>query len=176
MNNVICPNCEAVIPNGRASCNSCGTPTPNKSSGAFCANCGCSLPNKYAQCTQCGHTKTTLKAPPHSPTPPHNTGAMPYNMLYKNEGTVLILAIILGLFALNGIGHLYLGKIARGVGLLIGSIVLLAIGFATLFFGIGAILLIFYFILFIWQIIDARNICRQYNTHVQATGRAPDNW
>ena len=165
-----CPNCNSLIPDGRSSCNSCGTPIKQNESGGFCSNCGSSLTDKSASCPQCGHTKTTFNTPP-SP----NLSGTPHTLLYKSEGTALILAIILGLFGLNGIGHLYLGKISRGVGLLIGSIVLFWVGIATLIFVVGAVLLVIYFLLFIWQIIDAKNQCRAYNEYVQANGKAPDN-
>ena len=174
---VTCPNCGSSVLAERGSCNTCGTPIQQSGggSGSFCSNCGNPLPYKNARCASCGHAKTTVGAPPsHQPSP--SPGAMPPNIMYKSEGTTLILAIILGLFGLSGIGHLYVGKIARGVGLLIGSIVLAVIGLATLVLGVGFVLLILYIPLFIWQIIDARKYCRIYNEYVQANGRAPDNW
>ena len=190
---VTCPNCGSSVPAGRGSCNACGTPIQQSGggSGSFCSNCGNPLPYKNARCASCGHTKTTVGAPPsHQPSP--SPGALPPNIMYKSEGTTLILAIILGLLGLNGIGHLYVGKIARGVGHLIGSIVLFYAGLSIIVFGLllmgwsaeadgsivgfGVVLLILHFAMFIWQIIDARKYCRIYNEYVQANGRAPDNW
>ena len=94
---------------------------------------------------------------------------------WKSDTTTLLLAIILGLFALSGIGHLYLGKIGRGVGILIGGIVLYAVGIVTLMFGVGVVLIIGYLVLFIWQIIDSRRLCREYNDYYEDYGQEP-NW
>ena len=94
---------------------------------------------------------------------------------WKSDTTTLLLAIILGLFALSGIGHLYLGKIGRGVGILIGGIILYAVGIVTLMFGVGVVLIIGYLVLFIWQIIDSRRLCREYNDYYEDYGQEP-NW
>ena len=96
---------------------------------------------------------------------------------WKSESTTLILSIVIGLFGISGIGHIYVGKIGRGVGILIVGLVLTIIGFATIFIGIGVVFLIAYIPLFIWQIIDARNICRHYNDYYEEFGKAPpSNW
>ena len=41
--------------------------------------------------------------------------------------------------------------------------------------GIGIIILILVIPLFIWQIIDARKLCRQYNDYYEEFGKEP-NW
>ena len=94
---------------------------------------------------------------------------------WKSDSTTLLLAIILGLFGLSGIGHLYLGMIGRGVGILIGGIILYAVGIVTLMFGVGVVLIIGYLVLFIWQIIDSRRLCREYNDYYEDYGQEP-NW
>ena len=94
---------------------------------------------------------------------------------WKSDSTTLLLAIILGLFGLSGIGHLYLGMIGRGVGILIGGLVLIILGFATIMIGVGIVFLIAYIPLFIWQIIDSRKLCRQYNDYYEKYGKEP-NW
>lgn len=38
---------------------------------------------------------------------------------YKSPGTAALIAFIGGLFALPGIGHIYVGKVGRGIGILI---------------------------------------------------------
>jgi len=93
--------------------------------------------------------------------------------LYKSEGTTLVLSIVLGLLGINGVGHIYVGRIGKGVAILIGSIILYSIGIATVFFGVGIILLIIYFVVFIWQIIDSRNLCQEYNEYIRKTGNKP---
>ena len=94
---------------------------------------------------------------------------------WKSDSTTLLLAIILGLFGLSGIGHLYLGMIGRGVGILIAGIVLWVVGVATIMFGVGVVLIIGYLVLFIWQIIDSRRLCREYNDYYEDYGQEP-NW
>ena len=94
---------------------------------------------------------------------------------WKSEGTTLLLAIILGILGLSGVGHLYLGVIGRGVGILIGGLVLLIVGTITTMFVVGIFILIAYIPLFIWQIIDARRLCRQYNDYYEEYGEDP-NW
>ncbi len=91
----------------------------------------------------------------------------------KSESTTLLLSIIVGLFGINGIGHIYVGKIGKGVWILIGSLILFGIGIATVFIGVGIVFLVIYFVVYIWQIIDSRNLCRTYNQQVEATGRPP---
>lgn len=91
----------------------------------------------------------------------------------KSESTTLLLSIILGLFGINGIGHIYVGKTAKGVWILIGSLILFGIGIATVPIGVGIALLIIYFVIYIWQIIDSRNLCRKYNEELEATRQPP---
>jgi TM2 domain-containing membrane protein YozV len=106
---------------------------------------------------KCGYTKTK-----------YNPMLPPQGALYKNEGTGLILSIVLGLFGLNGIGQIYAGRVGRGIGIMIGSWVLIVVGVLTM--GIG---LIAYLAIFIWQIFDTKNLCRQYNEFVSQNGRPP---
>ena len=94
---------------------------------------------------------------------------------WKSDSTTLLLAIILGLFGLSGIGHLYLGMIGRGVGILIAGIVLWVVGVVTIMFGVGVVLIIGYLVLFIWQILDSRRLCREYNDYYEDHGEEP-NW
>ena len=96
--------------------------------------------------------------------------------MYKNEGTALVLAIVIGILGLSGIGHVYIGKISRGIALLIGTAVLVWVGVATIVFVVGIFLLIIGLVLFIWHIFDVRNLCREYNSHIQAHGAPPPNW
>ena len=96
-------------------------------------------------------------------------------MGWKSESTTLLLAILPGLICIFGVGHLYLGVIGRGVGILIAGFVLLIVGALTIAFGIGIVILILAIPLFIWQIIDSRKLCRQYNDYYEEYGKEP-NW
>lgn len=122
-------------------------------------------------CPVCGNPP-----PPPSPAqqnPPPQPNVYYQNNYYQNNPPISVdqkseaLAIVLSVL-IAGVGQMYLGKVGRGVGILIGLIILAVIGIVTL--GIGYILGI---ILFIWQIIDAYNLCRQYNRYLLQNGRPP---
>lgn len=137
------------------------------------------MPKDFKFCPICGSPPSAPKSalnynqnPPPQPNYNQNPPQPNYNPQYhaghKDEGTTLILSIILGLIGLPGIGHMYVGKVGKGVGILIGSWLLIIVGIATM--GIG---LIVYFVLFIWQIFDSRNLCRQYNQYLSQYGQPP---
>ncbi|MBI1663536.1 MAG: TM2 domain-containing protein [Nitrosopumilus sp.] len=90
---------------------------------------------------------------------------------YKSEGTTLVLAVVLGILGINGVGHIYVGKIGKGVWILIGSLILLAIGIATVVFMVGYALIFVYILIWIWQIIDSKRICKEYNDYLRQTGK-----
>ena len=191
-----CTSCGAIISTGSTTCASCGAPQRRQVSGGgggFCGSCGTALISKNAPCPSCGHVKTTFSPQPQQASSgfcsscgaaligksttcmkcgytktKYNPMTPPQGALYKNEGTALILSIVLGLFCLNGIGQIYAGKVGRGVAMLIVGIIVLIIGFATM--GIG---LIAYLGFFIWQIFDTKNLCREYNEYFSQNGRPP---
>jgi len=113
---------------------------------------------------------------------------------YKSEGVTLVLSILAGLLGFMGIGHIYVGKVKRGVGILFGGFFiwfivlilpsvaaglkgdttfsdvnsLVPVAVASMIIGIaGGIAL------FIWQILNSRKLCRQYNEHYEQHGIAP---
>jgi TM2 domain-containing membrane protein YozV len=116
---------------------------------------------------------------------------------YKSEGITLVLSIVLGLMGLMGIGHIYVGKVKRGIiiliaGLFIWVIVFIPIGFLsvldesqelsgeeimTQILGpmMGAMIIggITGFALFIWQILNARSLCMDYNMYCEKKGEPP---
>jgi TM2 domain-containing membrane protein YozV len=115
-----------------------------------------------------------------------NNSPSPYND--KSE----FLAVILSFFIM-GVGQMYTGRIARGIGILVLSIFLgIIFGilvFATMtsnsyaysnynqntselviftiIFGIGL------FILWVWQMSNAHSLCHKYNQHLLQYGRPP---
>ena len=189
-----CTSCGAIISTGSTTCASCGAPQRRQVSsggGGFCGSCGTALISKNAPCPSCGHVKTTFNPQQANSGFCSSCGAAligksttcmkcgytktkynpmtpPQGALYKNEGTGLILSIVLGLFCLNGIGQIYAGKVGRGIGIMIGSWVLIVVGVLT--FGIG---LIAYLAIFIWQIFDPKKLCREFNEYVSQNGRPP---
>ncbi|MEX2192611.1 MAG: hypothetical protein WD717_04455 [Nitrosarchaeum sp.] len=126
-------------------------------------------------CPVCG----TPPQPPNNPTqmygntpnPPNNQNNYYNNNYYQNNPMLNskseAIAIVLSILII-GVGQMYMGKIGRGVGILIGGIFLAVIGVMTL--GVGFIIFI---ILFIWQIIDAYNLCKKYNNYLSQNGRPP---
>ena len=191
-----CVNCNAVLSPSSTSCPSCGSPRRSPSTGGgggggFCGSCGTTLASKYSPCPKCGHVKTTFAPPPQSggfcggcggplaskfaPCPKcghvkttFNPAVPPQGGLYKNEGTGLILSIVLGLLGLVGVGQIYAGHVGKGIGMLIGGIICIALAFFT--FGITAVI---YIILLIWGAIDTKKLCREYNDFLSTNGRPP---
>ena len=158
-----CGQCGTTLASKYSPCPNCGhtkttyNPQPAGGASGHCGQCGAALAAKYAPCPKCGYSKTRYN--PTTPAP----GAQ-----YKNEGTGLILSIVLGLLAINGIGQIYAGKVGRGIGIMIGSWVLIAVGIMTM--GIG---LIAYLAIFIWQIFDTKKLCKEYNEFFSLNGRPP---
>lgn len=136
------------------------------------------MPNDFQFCPVCGSPPSPQSTPPQRNQPPPVQNYYQNNYYQnviglKSEGTTLILSIVLGLLIVQGIGHMYVGKIGKGVVILIVGLVLGVIGWTTIWIGVGAIFLIGNFILFIWQIIDSRNLCRQYNDYLSKNGKPP---
>tara|TARA_Y100001949_G_scaffold167485_1_gene165205 strand:+ start:268 stop:888 length:621 start_codon:yes stop_codon:yes gene_type:complete len=128
---------------------------PAGGASGFCSSCGAALIGKSTTCMKCGYTKTKFNP---------QQGAM-----QKSSGTTLLLSILLGLLiGCCGVGHLYLGKIGPGIGMLIGGWVLIVVGILT-----GGIGLIAYLALFIYSIIDSNKQCKIYNEFVSKNGRPP---
>ena len=163
-----CGSCGTALISKNAPCPSCGhvkttfnpqpamtVPAPHGGASGFCSSCGAALIGKSTTCMKCGYTKTKFN--------PMAAGAQ-----YKNEGTGLILSILLGLLTICGIGQIYAGKVGKGIGILILGWVLIVVGFAT-----GGILLIAYLGIFIWQIFDTKKLCKEYNEFVSLNGRPP---
>ena len=187
-----CTSCGAIISTGSTTCASCGAPQRRQVSGGgggFCGSCGTALISKNAPCPSCGHVKTTFNPQQASSGFCSSCGAAligksttcmkcgytktKYNPMaagaqYKNEGTGLILSILLGLLTICGIGEIYAGKVGKGIGILILGWVLIVVGFAT-----GGIVLIAYLAIFIWQIFDTKKLCREFNEYVSQNGRPP---
>lgn len=103
---------------------------------------------------------------------------------HKNEGTALVLAIVLGLAGFPGIGLVYIGKLKIGLILLFADLALFIIfigiviaSFASFnpFAGIGAgiMLYIVYVIAWFWGIFYTRSQAKYYNQYVDEHGKAP---
>jgi len=129
----------------------------------FCPECGRKLP---------GSTLPTVPPPPHVAAP---VGSVITET--KNPGIAALLALVLA-----GIGHIYVGKIGKGLVILVVYyfLALLAglafmLGFLTL--GLGFIFAIplglGMLVIWAWQIYDAYKLAKQFNAHVEQYGKTP---
>jgi hypothetical protein len=160
----------------------------------FCSNCGNELPadTLVGYCPNCGTSVNTTNTV--------NQGSVYQSPVfgqisYKSPGTAMLIAVLGGIFGLSGIGHIYVGKLGRGIGILIGGVTLIAIG---IFMGVGfvasqlsvysepltsgiqsaALILeitfgLSYLVLFIWQIFDVRDYAKEFNEFVRTEGKEP---
>jgi hypothetical protein len=132
----------------------------------------------------------------------------PRHHQYKSESTTLILSVMFGLFGIMGIGHIYIGKIKRGlasmmIGFTLWMVVIIPFallgvyddfdegfmlndiesvdysdgevannGMVVLLGFMAAFVIVFvgYVILYVWQILDSRKLCKAYNLHLEEHG------
>jgi RNA polymerase subunit RPABC4/transcription elongation factor Spt4 len=179
-----CGSCGTALASKFSPCPKCGhvktTFAPPPQSGGFCGGCGGPLPSKFSPCPKCGHVKTTFAPPPQYSNPGVNPqggypqGGYPQGGLYKSSGTTNLLSILFSiLLVTSGVGHLYLGQIGKGIGLMIGGWILIIVGASTMFFGIGFLFLIGWFVLWIYSMVNANSECSKYNQFVSQNGRPP---
>lgn len=153
----------------------------------FCRQCGREVSQDARFCPYCGADQTSY-ASPYSP-------SVQAGLETKNTGLAAVLALVFGVFGLWGVGHIYVGKIGRGLAILVLGIILQWVLGFFIFFGIifggiyggrpfGLSLLLGGFAgliiwalvtiaLFIWQIYDAYKLAKYYNDHVRQHGKAP---
>lgn len=103
----------------------------------------------------------------------------------KSPGIAAVLAGVLGLFGVWGIGHIYISKLSRGVVLLVSGLMLEGIlwYFVLKFFSscyLGPFdLMIFYlisligFVVWICQTYNAYTLAKKFNKHLKEYGEAP---
>ena len=148
----------------------------------FCPACGCSLDaqEQYRNQNQWSNNQN-WNAPRHQP---------------KDTGITLLLGVLLGLFGIMGIGQLYVGKIGRGVAILLGGFAVAAVSYIAViayilsdswlydnsgyyspdFSGLIVIALlvaVFHLAYFIWQAYDAYKLAKKYNEELYRTGQPP---
>jgi len=86
----------------------------------FCQGCGRAVEPDLPYCSYCG---ASLRNTSYSSRQPYQT-IETYKRQGKRPWVAAGLALVLGLFGLWGIGHLYAGKFARGIGLLFTGLVI----------------------------------------------------
>lgn len=131
---------------------------------------------------------TTRKTIAPTPTGSATTGVL----LRKGSNTAALIAFIGGVLGICGLGHMYVGKLRQGLGILFGMIVLEGVALNFIFFGLGLPkwiglgliespidfglglgLFIGYTILWFWQIFNAKSLAKSYNEHVRICGKEP---
>ncbi|MDR3282960.1 MAG: zinc ribbon domain-containing protein [Candidatus Methanoplasma sp.] len=143
----------------------------------YCSKCGKVIQDGVAFCSACGSSASggNYQAPPY-------WSQAQYQMPLKNTGLTVILA-----FLFTGLGHLYIGRIKRGVGIIIGGVLLpLASLFAFLPLlalndesGLGGFIIIVIAVLvldfayWLWNIFDAHKLANEYNEALRRTGNPP---
>lgn len=158
----------------------------------FCSNCGEKF-DTNAEIEECPKCHSVLHEHPEHIEP---KPSIVLHLPYKSPGTAALIAFIGGIFALPGIGHIYVGKLGRGIGILVIGLILYtltvimitSVGFLASFeqpslsndasVGIGALagMLVFsiaYLVLFIWQIFNARKLAKKFNEVVSQTQKEP---
>lgn len=145
-------------------CTNCGEELTSTSEAKYCPKCGIKIDRDLTK-TNSNDTKEF-----HA-----NEPSVVTQLPYKSPGTAALIAFIGGIFGLPGIGHIYVGKLGKGIGILILGLVLYAITVISLF-GIPPAAILFsigYLIIWIWQIFNARSEARRFNQLVKETGKEP---
>ena len=146
----------------------------------FCVNCGHEIKLEARFCGSCGTSipeeETAQKKPKvkpvikSDPLPKQNVNSekvLQRPPEWKSMGVTMVLTIVLGIIGLGGIGHLYLGKIIKGIVLIVVGIILTIFGWLTI---VGLIIL---FIFALYVVYDAYRLCKRYNNDLEQTGRPP---
>ena len=145
----------------------------------YCTNCGNDNTDERF-CSVCG-TKSSSGFQDDIPQNQYQNRRYNSNLQVplKNPGMAALLATLIGLLGFSGIGHIYIGKVGKGVAILLVVLILEIIWYMDFFFGGGFYVLILAIpitILWIWQIFDAHHLAKEYNAWVIKTGLPPDDW
>jgi TM2 domain-containing membrane protein YozV len=125
----------------------------------YCRYCGNELVSDAIFCNRCGRSVfDTAPAPANPPVYP-SYGFIPYYPR-KDPLVALLLGLILGLFGLWGIGHIYIGQTLKGLILLVVGVVL---GFLLLFSGLFIFIFLIGLVIWLWQAFDAYRAAEEYN-------------
>lgn len=151
----------------------------------FCRNCGTQYSEGMKFCGNCGAPLGLLHHLLHITSRLGVGGVTVSTLPSKDAGTAALISALGGLF-LFGLGHFYVGKIGRGIALLLVGIVLkIALvvsylgGIMSLFLGIGVgfgILILVALLnlgLWVWQIYDPYTLAKTYNAEIERTGKPP---
>ena len=147
----------------------------------YCQRCGKEINDYSTFCSSCGASTDGGTQTNNIP----NYGPQNNAYVYSREKSNGV-GIILGFF-IPGLGHLYAGKIGRGLLIMFAGImisVVLMFGFLSAlsvdstgaFVGASIFLMIFpiiYFAIWIWNMYDVNKIIKEYNECLRRTGNPP---
>jgi hypothetical protein len=153
----------------------------------FCTECGEGLPEGADTCPSCG---AAVKDKSEKTIAVKLVRTIPY----KSPGTTALIAFIGAIFFLPGLGHLYIGRVLRGL-LILGSGPVLFLFSASVLLGsfglsiftdvrtainqlgigvaISYSLFLVYVGIWVWQIFNANALAKQYNERILKTNKEP---
>ena len=143
----------------------------------FCSNCGKEIGITDKFCPSCGSKVGVNVDSGCNPSPSFNSYSK-YPL--KDAGIALILSVII-----PGLGQIYCGKVGRGISILVASIILAPIiyfftcaVFVATGSGTAAVIGLLAtgligFAIWIWNILDARDVAKEYNDYVSQYGNPP---
>lgn len=129
---------------------------------SFCRNCGARYTEGAQLCPNCGTALDSAISPSVA-------------LQLKKASVSVLLAGLIGVVFM-GVGHIYLGRMGRGIVILFSGIltgILFYAAMVTAFFSIGILFGIVRLSLWIWQIHDAHKLTRRYNDALESTGIPP---
>jgi Predicted membrane protein len=147
----------------------------------YCQKCGKEINDNSTFCSSCGASTDGSTQTNNIP----NYGPQNNAYVYSREKSNGV-GIILGFF-IPGLGHLYAGKIGKGLLIMFSGIILSVISMIAVFGAIsydstgalnGAltfliILPIIYIIIWIWNMYDVNKVIKEYNECLRRTGNPP---
>lgn len=120
-----------------------------------------------------------LPPPPSGSSPAPQPGAQ---LPLKNPGAAAVIALVVGVLLFWGVGHIYAGKVMKGIGIMIAGWVVEGLFWLSflgvIYGGIGAVAVIALFGLlaiggWLWQTFDAYSLAKYYNDYVRTHGVEP---
>jgi TM2 domain-containing membrane protein YozV len=142
-------------------CHRCGKENPNDA--LFCNSCGSELnpiPNSDRYSTQYQNQQARYDSDLNYSNN-YRYDSRPRDVEIKSTGLGILLS-----FLLPGLGHLYAGKINKGLVILIVYVIMWAASYFIIPLFVA-------FILWIWAMVDVYGIIKEYNDYKARTGRPP---
>jgi len=140
----------------------------------YCKNCGNQLNDGQAFCDKCGYQVGGAGEE-------RKQGGPQYIYVReKSEGIAAVLS-----FFFVGLGQIYVGKLARGILLMLAYMTIISVAFIVVFFVIvavenfGGVIVAMVVIVAIglaieiWNIFDAYKLAKEYNEYVRTHGDRP---